>query len=70
MRPDFDSPGLQENSGTFVAVSGPTSGRPTFTLPVGGLPALSTGARYYDTTLSLLLTYDGTTWRDEAGTSR
>lgn len=63
--PDFDSNMLQANGWSFVAVSGPTATRHSAT--TGPYP-LHTGVRYYDTTISHLVTWDGKNWRNEAGT--
>jgi hypothetical protein len=65
--PDFDADGLKAAGWSFVAISGPTSARPTSGL---GLNNLFTGQRYFDTSLGLDIIFDGVSWRDGTGTSR
>ena len=62
--PDFDGDELQANGWIFVALSGPTSARPTPTLsgPIGPSYA-GPGSRFYDATLNQLIFCDGVTWR-------
>ncbi|OKO80148.1 hypothetical protein AC629_27845 [Bradyrhizobium sp. NAS80.1] len=62
--PDFDANVLQANGWSFVAVSGPTATRHSAT--TGAYP-LHAGVKYWDTTISHLLTWDGKNWRNEAG---
>lgn len=64
--PEFDSSHLQANGWVFLATSGPTAGRPTSAL---GTHPLFVGTKYWDTTLSKTIMWDGKVWRDEAGTS-
>jgi hypothetical protein len=61
---DFDGNELQANGWIFVALSGPTSARPTPTLsgPIGPSYA-GPGEKFYDSTLDQLIFCDGTTWR-------
>jgi hypothetical protein len=70
--PICDGQMLQANGWIFVAISGPTSTRPTPTLSgkTGAEGAQAgPGDRYYDTTLSELIVCDGQTWRSPAGAS-
>jgi hypothetical protein len=60
---DFDAEGLVAAGWTFVALSGPTSQRPTSAL---GLNNLAQGARFFDTSLNVEIIWDGVTWRDVA----
>ncbi len=64
---DFDAQGLVAAGWTFVAVSGPTSARPSSGI---GLANLAQGARFFDTTLNLEIIWDGATWRDGTGAAR
>jgi hypothetical protein len=52
---------------TFVAISGPTTARPTSGI---GLSNLAQGTRYFDTTLNLEIIWDGAAWRDGTGVAR
>jgi hypothetical protein len=60
------------NGWIFLALSGPTSARPTPTLSgatgAEGVQA-NPGARFFDTTLNQMIFCDGATWRDAAGAS-
>lgn len=61
--PDFDATVLGANGWTKVALSGPTSARPT-TNPTTAPPYCATrGLQFYDTTISKLIAFDGQTWR-------
>jgi hypothetical protein len=64
--PDFDAEMLSANGWTFVALSGPTSGRPVGAL---GKYAATRGVRFYDTTISTMCEFDGVTWRDPSGSA-
>ena len=69
--PDFDGNELQANGWIFVALSGPSSARPTPTLsgPIGPSYA-GPGGKFYDTTLDQMIFCDGVTWRSPVdGTS-
>jgi hypothetical protein len=59
--PDFDSGPLGANRWTPLAKVGPTSARPSGTLPPG---APTRGQFYIDTTLALVIAFDGATWRN------
>jgi hypothetical protein len=58
--PDFDAVAPEASGWTFVAVSGPTTGRPTSGI---GTPPLTQGQCFYDTTLSVELISGGSSWR-------
>ncbi len=64
---NIDASTLEGNGWTFVAFSGPTSGRPGTALT--STPMATPGFRYYDTTISALAIFDGATWRSPAGVS-
>ncbi len=65
--PDFDSVTLQANGWIFVALSGPTSGRPTETeIRASTGSPLSAGLKFFDTTIGKVIVFDGATWRDPA----
>ncbi len=62
----WDADMLSANGWIFVAMSGPTSARPTPTLS-GAIGPEGTqagpGTKFYDTTLGALIVCDGVTWR-------
>jgi hypothetical protein len=61
---DFDAGVLSANGWVKVALTGPTSARPS-TNPNGTPPYLATaGLHYVDTTLDKVVVFDGATWRD------
>ena len=62
--PEFDSQALQANGWQMLAPSGPTAQRPN--VAVGVYP-LVRGAKYWDTTISHIVSWDGVNWRNEAG---
>lgn len=62
--PEFDSTALQANGWAFLAMSGPTSARPTAAV---GTHPLAVGQRFYDTTLAHTVVWDGKNWRNESG---
>ncbi len=64
--PDFDSGILAANGWIRVALSGATTARPS-TATAPHLPAKD--LRFYDTTLSAIVIYDGATWRTPTGAS-
>jgi hypothetical protein len=61
---EFDATHLQANGWLFLAPSGPTTQRPTSSL---GVYPLMQGARFWDTTISHMVIWDGANWRNEAG---
>jgi hypothetical protein len=62
--PDFDAGVLAANGWTRVALSGPTSARPT-TNPNTSPPYVAARSLpYLDTTLGKIVVFDGATWRD------
>jgi hypothetical protein len=58
---DDDAAVLGANGWLRVAFSGPTTARPTSS--VGNGHSAATGATFFDTTLSLLVVFDGKSWR-------
>ena len=67
--PDMDAPPLSANSWIRVAISGPTTARPT-TNPNTAPPYVAApGLIFFDTTLSAPVVFDGQTWRTFAGAS-
>jgi len=65
--PDFDAGPLEANGWTRACLVGPTSSRPSGTLPP--YPAVP-GQFYFDTTISKMIICDaGATWRDPASGS-
>lgn len=62
-----DSNTLQANGWAFLGMVGTTAQRPTSAL---GTHPLVLGQRYYDTTVSKTLLWNGAVWKDEAGTTR
>jgi hypothetical protein len=62
--PDFDAPTLVANGYTRIAISGPTSSRPTTNQVSGGLYYAAPGVSFLDTTISKWICWDGATWRD------
>src|SRR5262245_10823280 len=63
--PEQDAVRLQANGWIFLAPSGPTSQRPNSA--VGVYPLLP-GVKFWDTTLSHMVIWDGANWRNESGT--
>jgi hypothetical protein len=63
--PDFDAGPLAANGWTKVALSGPTTARPT-TLTTGGQYTAGVSSQFFDTTLGKLIVFDGAGWRDPA----
>jgi hypothetical protein len=61
---DCDAAQLQSNGWVYVSPSGPTSARPVGS--VGLYPAVA-GAKFYDTTISSAIVFDGLTWRNSVG---
>jgi hypothetical protein len=76
--PDFDAGNLEAAGWIRVAMSGPSSGRPTNTVGTatakdanghwvpGALPQtiLYPGVNFFDTTLGYVIMWDGATWRN------
>jgi hypothetical protein len=60
--PDTDSDVLCANGWIFVALSGPTSARPT----AATVPSAQTGLHYFDSTLGIIVVFDGAVFRDPA----
>lgn len=58
--PEHDAIHLNGNGWTRVEESGPSNTRPA------GLAPNHAGVRFMDTTLGLLIVWDGATWRDPA----
>jgi hypothetical protein len=58
---DFDAAVLEANGWSIQAETGVTASRPAH--PV-------VGQKFYDSTVSHTVVWDGKAWRDEAGTSR
>jgi hypothetical protein len=62
--PDFDAAGLCGNGYTRIAISGPTSARPS-TNPNTTPPYVAApGVQFVDTTIGKLIVFDGAVWRD------
>lgn len=59
---DFDAIRLSAAGWVKVALSGPTSSRPTAATTSAPYIA-GVGFHYYDTTISKLIVFDGQTWR-------
>jgi len=67
---DFDAAELEANGWVFVAISGPTSARPTPTLDgTIGPSNAGPGDKFFDTTLDTLIICDGAAWRSPDGAS-
>lgn len=65
--PDMDASVLAANGWITCAPSGTTAQRPT-TNPNTNPPYVAApNFRYFDTTISALIFWDGATWRDPAG---
>jgi hypothetical protein len=67
-----DALALSANGWIIVALSGPTTSRPTPTSTPAVGPAVTcanVGDKFYDTTLNELIICDGVTWRSAAGAS-
>jgi hypothetical protein len=62
--PDFDSGQLAANGWTKVAMSGPTSARPSINPNVSSPTIAARGAHYFDSTLGYVVVFDGATWRN------
>lgn len=62
--PTQDADILGANGWVWVAWSGPTSARPSPTRTTG--VDSDSASRFFDTTLSKLIVWDGATWRDPA----
>src|SRR5947207_2550010 len=62
-----DSNTLQANGWAFLGMVGATAQRPTSAL---GTHPLFVGVRFYDTTVSKTLLWNGAVWKDEGGTTR
>lgn len=60
----FDADVLVANSWTKVAVSGPTSARPSSNPNVTPPYLATAGFHFLDITLSKIVVFDGQTWRD------
>lgn len=65
--PEHDSNALQANGWAFLGAVGTSAQRPTSSL---GTHPLFVGQRYYDTTVSKTLLWNGAVWKDEGGTTR
>lgn len=65
--PEFDAIALQAAGWMFLAPSGPTAQRPT--VSTGAYPMVIS-VKFWDTTLTKMLMWDGKVWRDEGGTAR
>ena len=59
--PEFDAKILQASGWVFIAPSGPTASRPT---AATGLYPKVAGANFFDTTLGVIIVFDGSTWRN------
>jgi hypothetical protein len=57
---DCDAVMLSANGWTKVALSGPTSARPSTNPPYVAAP----GLQFFDTSLGKIIIFDGTVWRD------
>lgn len=62
--PDFDAAGLCGNGYTRIALSGPTSARPSTNPNMSPPYVAAPGVLFLDTTLGKLIVHDGVTWRD------
>jgi hypothetical protein len=59
--PDFDADQLEANGWQRLYTVGPTTARPAGAI---GLYPATPGVKFYDSTLSQLLEFDGAAWRD------
>lgn len=66
---DFDAASLSANGWICVALSGPTTARPTTNPNTSPPYTAAAGLHFYDTTLSEFVIFDGATWRTVAGAS-
>lgn len=64
---EHDSMALQANGWASLGMVGTTAQRPTSAL---GTHPLVLGTRFYDTTVSKTLLWNGAVWKDEGGTTR
>jgi hypothetical protein len=62
--PEGDAAHLEANGWIFLAMSGPTTARPTSAL---GTHPLVSGTKFWDTTISHMVMWDGKNWRNEGG---
>jgi hypothetical protein len=62
--PDFDAGVLNANGWTRVALSGPTSARPSTNYTVNPPYVAAPSLHFLDTTLGKIVVFDGATWRD------
>lgn len=60
---DFDAEVLSANGWIKIALSGPSTARPSATLAPNQVAA---GSHYFDSTLGVTIVYDGASWRDPA----
>jgi hypothetical protein len=60
---DFDAAVLGANGWTKVALSGPTTSRPSPNPNAGPPYSATRGLHFYDTTISKWIIFDGQTWR-------
>lgn len=63
---DGDAPALAARGWVKVALSGPTSSRPTFSWSSTLGYINSVGTLYLDTSLGKVIAFDGAAWRDPA----
>jgi hypothetical protein len=63
---DCDAAILSANGWTRVALSGPTSARPSTSQATGSLYHAARTLQFYDTSLGKLVIFDGADWRDPA----
>ena len=66
---DMDAGILAANGWIKVALSGPTTARPSANPTVTPPYTAARGLHFYDTTLSAVVIFDGATWRTPAGVS-
>ncbi len=67
--PDMDAGILAANGWVRVALSGPTTARPSANPTVTPPYTAARGLHFYDTTLGAVVIFDGATWRTPAGAS-
>jgi len=63
---DFDAEVLAANGWIKVALSGPTTARPSATLGVSAPYLAVAGTHYFDSTLGYVIVFDGSAWRNPA----